>query len=164
MNSVSAQSFMDEAARLAIDGMRRGEGGPFGAVIVRDNNIIGRGWNQTFKFTDPSAHAEIQAIRNTCKSLNTLELAGAVMYCTGEPCPMCMSAIYWAMLDGVYFANTKEQSAQCGFDDKELYKELGVSWKERALSMVHFPNDAAMEAFRIWEAKKTEAIATGKTI
>jgi guanine deaminase len=164
MSSTSAQSFMEEAARLAIDGMQRGEGGPFGAVIVRNNEIIGRGWNQTFKLTDPSAHAEVQAIRNTCKELNTLELAGAVMYCTGEPCPMCMSAIYWAMLDGVYFANTKEQSAQCGFDDKELYKELRVSWKERALSMVHFPNEAAMEAFRIWEAKKVEAIAQGKTI
>lgn len=155
---------MEEAARLAIDGMERGEGGPFGAVIVRDGAIIGKGWNQTFKFCDPTAHAEVQAIRNTCKDLNMLELAGAVMYCTGEPCPMCMSAIYWAMLDGVYFANTKEQSAHCGFDDAKLYQELGVSWKERALNMVHFPNEMAMEAFRIWEAKKLEAIARGKTI
>jgi guanine deaminase len=164
MSSVSAQSFMDEAARLAIEGINSGDGGPFGAVIVRDGEIIGRGWNQTFKLTDPSAHAEVQAIRNTCKSLGTLELAGSVMYCTGEPCPMCMSAVYWAMLDGVYFANTKEQSAQCGFDDQKLYQELKVSWKERALSMVHFPNDAAMEAFRIWEAKKAQAIATGKPL
>lgn len=164
MQQTDSKSFMDEAARLAIEGMARGEGGPFGAVIVRDGKIIGSGWNQTFKFTDPSAHAEVQAIRNTCKELGTLELAGAVMYCTGEPCPMCMSAIYWTMLDGVYFANTKEQSAQCGFDDAKIYKELSVSWKERALNMAHFPNEAAMEAFRIWEGKKAEAIAAGTTI
>lgn len=161
---MDSKAFMDEAARLAIKGMKKGDGGPFAAVIVRHGAIIGKGWNQTFKLTDPSAHAEIQAIRNTCKALGTLELAGAVMYCTGEPCPMCMAAIYWTMLDGVYFANTKEQSARCGFDDAKIYKELRLSWKERALSMVHFPNDKAIEAFKIWETKKTEAIAKGKTI
>lgn len=156
--------FMEEAARLAIEGMRRGDGGPFGAVIVRGGRVIGRGWNQTFTLYDPSAHAEVQAIRSTCKELGVLELAGAVMYCTGEPCPMCMSAIYWTMLDGVYFANTKEQSAQCGFDDAKIYQELRVSWKERALNMVHFPNELAIEAFRIWEAKKADAIKKGETI
>jgi tRNA(Arg) A34 adenosine deaminase TadA len=155
---------MEEAAQLAIEGMKRGEGGPFGAVIVKDGAIVGRGRNQTFKLCDPTAHAEVQAIRNACKELNVLELAGAVMYCTGEPCPMCMSAIYWAMLDGVYFANTKEQSAQCGFDDAKLYQELKFSWKERALNMVHFPNEMAVEAFKIWEAKKADAIAAGGTI
>ncbi len=164
MQHSDSKRFMDEAAALAIKGMERGEGGPFGAVIVRGGQIIGRGWNQTFLHTDPSAHAEVQAIRNTCKELNTLELAGAVMYCTGEPCPMCMSAIYWSMMDAVYFANTKEQSAQCGFDDAKIYKELSVSWKERALNMAHFPHDGALEAFRIWEAKKQEAIQAGTTI
>ncbi len=155
---------MDEAARLAIQGMERGDGGPFAAVIVRGGKIIGKGWNQTFGLTDPTAHAEVQAIRNTCKDLKTLELAGAVMYCTGEPCPMCMSAIYWTMLDAVYFANTKEQSALCGFDDAKIYKELRLSWKERALNMVHFPNEGAEEAFRIWEEKKQAALIKGKTI
>ena len=161
---MDSKAFMDEAARLAIKGMKNGEGGPFGAVIVKADVIIGRGWNQTFKLMDPSAHAEVQAIRNTCKELGTLELAGAVMYCTGEPCPMCMSAIYWTMLDGVYFANTKEESALCGFDDAALYKELRVSWKERALNMVHFPNEGAEEAFRVWEGMKVEAIEKGRTI
>jgi tRNA(Arg) A34 adenosine deaminase TadA len=161
---MESKAFMDEAARLAMEGLKNGEGGPFGAVIVRGGEIIGRGWNQTFKLMDPSAHAEVQAIRNTCKELKTLELAGAVMYCTGEPCPMCMSAIYWTMLDGVYFANTKEQGALCGFDDAKLYKELKVSWKERALSMVHFPNEAALEVFKCWEEMKAEAIGRGETI
>ena len=161
---MNAKDFMDEAARLAMHGMKAGDGGPFAAVIVRDGEIIGSGWNQTFRFTDPTAHAEVQAIRNTCKTLGTMELAGMTMFCTGEPCPMCMSAIYWSMLDGVYFANTKEQSALCGFDDAKLYKELSVSWKERALSMVHLPNEAAMDAFRYWESKKAEAVSKGTTI
>jgi len=158
---MDSKAIMDEAARLALEGMKRGEGGPFAAVIVRAGKIIGSGWNQTFLLKDPTAHAEMQAIRDTCKSLGTLELAGAVMYCTGEPCPMCMSAIYWAMLDGVYFANTKEQSAECGFDDAKIYSELHVSWKERALSMVHFPNDRAAEALKTWQAMKATAIANG---
>ena len=148
-------SFMDEAAQLALDGMKRGDGGPFGAVIVKDNKVIGRGWNQTFKLTDPSAHAEVQAIRDACKNLQTLELAGCTIYSSGEPCPMCMSAIYWAMLDAVYFANTKEQSAQCGFDDAKIYAELKLPWQERALSTAHLPNDKAVEVFRVWmEMKK----------
>lgn len=145
--------FMDEAAKLAIEGLARGDGGPFGAVIVKGNEIVGRGWNQTFKHTDPSAHAEVQAIRDACKNMNTLELAGCVIYSSGEPCPMCMAAIYWTMMDGVYFANTKEQSATCGFDDAKIYRELALPWKARALSMVHYPNGLAEEAFRQWQEK-----------
>lgn len=164
MSHSDAKGFMDEAARLATHGLDIGDGGPFAAVIVRNGVVIGKGWNQTFKLMDPSAHAEVQAIRDACSNEQTLELAGAVMYCTGEPCPMCMSAIYWAMLDGVYFANTKEQSAQCGFDDAKIYHELSLSWKERALNMVHFPNDHALDVFKVWEAKKAAAIAAGDTI
>ena len=164
MAQTDFSSFMDAAAQLAIEGMRRGDGGPFGAVIVRDNKIVGKGWNQTFKFKDPSAHAEVQAIRNACSKLDTLELAGCVMYCSGEPCPMCMSAIYWAMLDAVYFANTRQEAALCGFDDAKLYAELRLPWKARALSMAHMPNEHAQEAFCIWEKKKAEALASGRTI
>ena len=145
---------MDEAARLAIKGMKRGHGGPFGAVIVKNGKIVGKGWNKTFKRTDPTAHAEVQAIRDACRKLNVLELAGCVMYSSGEPCPMCMAAIYWVMMDSVYFANTKEQSAVAGFDDSKIYSELKLSWKERAINMVHAPNETAGEAFRIWEAMK----------
>ena len=155
---------MEEAAGLSLKGMEQNEGGPFAAIIVRDGQIIGRGWNQTSLLHDPTAHAEIQAIRNTCKELGTLELAGAAIYCTAEPCPMCMSAIYWAMLDGVYFANTKEQSAQFGFDDGKIYQELQLPWKSRTLSMVHFPNDDCLNVFHAWEQKKLAALAAGKTI
>jgi len=151
-----SKTFMEESAQLALTGMARGEGGPFGALIVKNGAIVGRGWNQTFKNTDPTAHAEVQAIRDACKNLETLELAGCVMYCSGEPCPMCMAAIYWTMLDGVYFANTKEQAADVGFDDAKIYKELSKPWNERALNMVHFPEELAMEAFKKWEDQKKE--------
>jgi len=164
MQDSGSRSFMDEAARLAIVGMKRGDGGPFGAVIVRQGAIIGQGWNKTFLRKDPSAHAEIQAIRDACARLDTLELSGAAMYCSGEPCPMCLSAIYWAMLDAVYFANTREQAALCGFDDAKLYAELRLPWKARALSMAHMPNEQAQEAFRIWEQKKANALTSGKML
>lgn len=147
------KEFMDEASKLAMKGLAKGHGGPFGAVIVKDNKIVGRGWNQTFKNTDPSAHAEVQAIRDACKNMKTLELAGCVIYSSGEPCPMCMAAIYWAMMDGVYFANTKAQSAECGFDDAKIYKELAIPWNARGLNMVHFPNDLAEESFKQWKEK-----------
>ena len=145
---------MDEAARLALKGMKRGHGGPFGAVIVKGDKIVGKGWNKTFRNTDPTAHAEIQAIRDAARRLGTLELAGCVIYTSGEPCTMCMAAIYWSMLDGVYFANTKEQSAQAGFDDSKIYKELQLSWKARAVNMVHAPNAIAAETFKQWELIK----------
>jgi len=149
---------MDEAARLALDGLERGEGGPFGAVIVKNGKIVGRGWNQTFKNTDPTAHAEVQAIRDACKNLDTQELAGCVIYSSGEPCPMCMAAIYWTMMDGVFFANTKEEAAAMGFDDAKIYRELALSWKERALSMVHYPNETAQAAFSKWQEKMKQAL------
>ncbi len=148
-----AKAFMDEAARLALEGMNRGEGGPFGAVIVKGNEVVGRGWNQMFKNTDPTAHAEVQAIRDACKNMKTLELAGCVIYSSGEPCPMCMAAIYWTMMDGVYFANSKELSAAYGFDDAKIFRELALPWQARALSMVHYPNELAEEAFKSWGEK-----------
>jgi len=154
-------SFMEAAAQLGIKGMKRGHGGPFGAVIVKGDKIVGRGWNQTFKKTDPSAHAEIQAIRDACKRLKTLELAGCVIYSSGEPCPMCLSAIYWSMLDSVYFANTKEESAVCGFDDARIYQELKLPWQARTLSMVHFPHKTAVLAFQKWEALKKKNLEKG---
>ncbi len=150
------KTFMDEAGQLAINGLEQGDGGPFGAVIVKEGRVVGRGWNQTFSHTDPTAHAEVQAIRDACKNLDTLELAGCVIYCSGEPCPMCMAAIYWTMMDSVYFANTKEEAAVVGFDDAKIYKELSLPWKARALSMAHFPNGLAEEAFKKWQAQKRQ--------
>ncbi len=147
---------MDEAGRLALEALRSGRGGPFGAVIVKNGTIIGRGMNETFANTDPTAHAEVQAIRDACAEAGSLELSGAVIYCSAEPCPMCMSAIYWAMLDGVYFANTRDQSADCGFDDDRIYNELQQPWNGRKMNMVHVPNAVSEEAFAEWERVKAE--------
>jgi guanine deaminase len=154
MSEFSIQEYMDEAGRLGLEALESGTGGPFGSVIVKDGVIIGRGKNETFLHTDPTAHAEVQAIRDACASTGSLELVGAVIYCSGEPCPMCMSAIYWAMLDGVYFANTKEQSAACGFDDKRIYTELREEWNARKMNMIHQPNEIAQQAFAEWERRK----------
>ena len=147
-------NYLDEAAHLAIKGMKHGEGGPFGAVIVKNGEIVGRGWNQTYKINDPTAHAEIQAIRNACKRLKTTELTGSTIYCSCEPCPMCMAAIYWATIDSVYFACTKEEAAEHGFDDSKVYQELALPWNARALSIVHHPTEKATAAFTIWEQMK----------
>lgn len=159
MEQRTVASFLDHAVTLARKGMRKGHGGPFGAVIVKQDIIVGEGWNQTFKKQDPTAHAEVQAIRHACKNLKTTELAGCVIYCTGEPCPMCMAAIYWAMMDGVYFANTKEQAALAGFDDSDLYKELRQPWNARSLNMVHYPAEDALDLFRRWEKKKQQIVS-----
>ena len=142
--------FANRAAELALIAMEKGHGGPFGAVIVKGGEIVGEGWNQTFHLTDPSAHAEVMAIRDACKRLKTLELAGCTIYSSGEPCPMCMSAIYWTMMDAVVFSNTKEESALAGFDDAKLYAELSHNWKGRAISMSQFPCDRAVEGFQVW--------------
>ena len=146
--------YLDEAAHLAIKGMKHGEGRPFGAVIVKNGEIIGRGWNQTYKNNDPTAHAEIQAIRDACKRLKAVGLTGSTIYCSCEPCPMCMAAIYWAIIDSVYFASTKEEAAEQGFDDSKIYKEIVLPWNARSLSMVHYPNKKARDVFTIWEEMK----------
>jgi tRNA(Arg) A34 adenosine deaminase TadA len=156
MSDITITEYMDEAAQLAFKAMASGSGGPFGAVIVRNGAVIGRGMNQTFSNSDPTAHAEVQAIRDACGKEGTLELVGAVMYSSAEPCPMCMSAIYWSMLDAVYFGNTKHQSAECGFDDARIYEELRQDWQGRKMNMVHLPNTAAQQAFAEWERRKAE--------
>lgn len=149
----TASEYMDKAAALADKGMDKGHGGPFGCIIVKNGEIVAEAWNETFHNCDPTAHAEVQAIRKACKKLGTLELAGTDMYTTGEPCPMCMAAIYWAMIDNVYFANTKEEAALCGFDDTKIYAELSKNWNERVLNMAHLPREAATELFIKWQEK-----------
>ncbi len=149
----TAKEYLDEAVRLCREGMDAGDGGPFGAVIVKGDTIVGRSANHVFKNCDPTAHAEVEAIRDACRNLQTTELAGTTIYCTGEPCPMCMAAIYWAQIDAVVFANTKEEALQTGFDDSKIYRELALPWKGRTLSMVHFEHDGAREAFTAWKDK-----------
>ncbi len=142
---------MEEAVRLALKGMRKGRGGPFGAVVVKGGKIVGKSYNRGFQKCDPTAHAEVEAIRDACKNLRTTELAGCTIYSTGEPCPMCMAAIYWAQMDGVVFANSKELSLNTGFDDTKIYAELALPWKQRALSMSQLELDSAKEAFKEWQ-------------
>lgn len=148
MNTID---FMQKAIDISIQNVRDSMGGPFGAVIVRDGAIIATGANSVTRTDDPTAHAEIVAIRNACKALGTFQLAGCTIYSSCEPCPMCLSAIYWARIERIFFANTKHQAAEIGFDDAFLYSELVKPIPERAVQTYHINNTHAYDAFSLWE-------------
>jgi guanine deaminase len=145
--------FMREAIRLSIRKMRRGAGGPFGAVIVRDGKVVARGWNQVTTANDPTAHAEILAIRVACRRLRRFHLDDCELYTSCEPCPMCLAAIYWAHLGRVFFANTRQDAARIGFDDNFLYREVARPVAKRRLPMKQLLREEALVAFREWGAK-----------
>lgn len=145
--------WMDEAIALARTGMRIHGGGPFGAVIVADGKLVGRGCNQVTPLLDPTAHAEVTAIRDACHALQRFELRGCVLYTSCEPCPMCLSAIYWARLDRVYFASTRQDAARIGFDDDFIYQQIPLELTARSLPMLQLPTAAAAELFGEWSAK-----------
>ena len=145
--------FLREAIRLSIEKMESGAGGPFGAVIVRDGEIIGRGWNQVTSTNDPTAHAEIVAIRDACSNLNSFSLAGCELYSSCEPCPMCLAAVYWARLDRIYFAASAADAEAAGFDDRNFYQELRASAARRAIPMQQAMRSDALAAFRFWANK-----------
>jgi tRNA(Arg) A34 adenosine deaminase TadA len=145
--------FMREAIRLSIQMMRRGKGGPFGAVVVKNGKIVGRGCNQVTSSNDPTAHAEIVAIREACKRLKTFQLDDCELYTSCEPCPMCLSAIYWSRLGGIYYGNTRKDAAKIAFDDDFIYREVGLPIRKRALVMKQLLRDEAMDAFKEWEQK-----------
>ena len=145
------KDFMEEAIRIAKAGVANGSGGPFGSVVVKDGNIIGKSSNMVFETNDPTAHAEVMAIRDASKQLNSAELTGCEIYSLGEPCPMCLAAIYWARIEKVYFANTKEEAAKVGFDDTMIYKELAMPYHQRTLSMEHTPSEKAKALFTTWD-------------
>ncbi len=147
------ERFMREAIRLSIQMMRRGKGGPFGAVVVQDGKIVGRGCNQVTSTNDPTAHAEIVAIREACKRLKNFQLDGCELYTSCEPCPMCLSAIYWSRLRGVFYGNTRKDAARIAFDDDFIYREVGLPIRKRALVMKQLLRDEALEAFKEWEQK-----------
>lgn len=149
----SHELFMREAIRLARENMRAGAGGPFGAVVVKDGAIIGRGWNQVTSANDPTAHAEVMAIRAACLALGDFRLNGAAIYTSCEPCPMCLSAIYWARIDRVYFAGTREDAAAAGFDDALLYREVALALKQRSIPFVSLMREEGLAAFADWNAK-----------
>ena len=144
---------MREAVRLSLVQMRAGKGGPFGAVVVRKGKIVGRGFNLVTSTNDPTAHAEIVAIRDACKRLKTFQLDDCELYTSCEPCPMCLSAIYWARFKRVYYANTRKDAAKILFDDDFLYREVGLPIAKRSLPMKQFLRSEAMLAFKEWEAK-----------
>lgn len=150
----SHSEFMQRAITLSIDKMEAGEGGPFGAVIVKDNKIIAEGWNQVTSKCDPTAHAEMMVIRKACQILKVFHLEGCILYTSCEPCPMCLAAIYWAHLDAVYYANTREDAAAIGFDDAYIYEQLGISKTKRDIKMESLLKEKAIEAFRLWNIKE----------
>lgn len=146
--------FMWEAIRLSIQNIRDGNGGPFACVIAKDGKIVARGTNCVTSTNDPTAHAEVVAIRNACKALNTFQLDGCEIYTSCEPCPMCLGAIYWARPDKVYYANSREDAAKIGFDDLFLYEELPKKISERKIPTSQLMREEALAAFREWDQKQ----------
>ena len=144
--------FMSKAIDLSIASVKS-NGGPFGCVIVKNNKIIAEGSNQVTKTNDPTAHAEIVTIRKACNKLNNFNLSGAEMFTSCEPCPMCLSAIYWSHLDKIYFGNTRLDAAKIGFDDNFIYNELNLNLNERKIQMKQINRDEAIKAFTEWELK-----------
>ena len=148
--------FMVKAIELSIKSVDSGTG-PFGAVIVKDNKIISEGFNIVTSSNDPTSHAEIVAIRNACKSLNNFALNDCDLYTTCEPCPMCLSAIYWARIDRIYYANTRKDAQKIDFSDSMIYEELNKTIKDRKIPMHQMMREEAIKAFEMWD-KKTDKV------
>lgn len=144
---------MLRAIELSKEMMESNQGGPFGAVIVKDGKVIAEGWNQVTSCLDPTAHAEVQAIRKACDTLKTFSLEGCKIYTSCEPCPMCLSAIYWARLDKVYYGNGRKDAAQIDFDDEFLYSEISLPIEKRKIPMEQIKRSEALEVFKAWELK-----------
>lgn len=144
------EDFMRKAIELSIENVKNG-GGPFGAVIVKDGEIVATGVNRVTANHDPTAHAEVSAIRVACQKLGTFDLSGCEIYTSCEPCPMCLGAIYWAHLDKIYYGNNKTDAARIGFDDSFIYDELALERKDRNKAMEELLPDEAIAAFQAWE-------------
>lgn len=145
--------FMQEAIRLALEGMQQGCGGPFGAVIVKNDKIIGRGYNQVLNTLDPTAHAEIVAIREACQKIGDFSLANCEVYASCEPCPMCLAALYWARVEKIYYGATQTDAQAIGFDDALFYREIIKTPTERQIPMYELMRPEALAAFTQWEQK-----------
>jgi guanine deaminase len=153
MPNASDLDYIRAAIALANDGMERGDGGPFGCVIVKNGVIVGRGNNRVTSSNDPTAHAEVVAIREACKQLGSFQLDGCVLYTSCEPCPMCLGAIYWARPDRIVFAATREDAADAGFDDQLIYDELPLPYHERRIPTGHALREEARSVFQAWKSK-----------
>lgn len=145
---------MEKAIDLSLENMRANKGGPFGAIVVKDGKIVGTGANHVTSENDPTAHAEVVAIRDACKNLGSFQLDGCVVYTSCEPCPMCLGAIYWARPDAVYYANTRVDAANIGFDDEFIYEELKKDLEIRALPIEQIGRENAIKVFEEWQQKK----------
>ena len=144
------EAHMKRAVALSRRGMELGHGGPFGAVIVRNGEIVSEGWNEVLRSKDPTAHAEVVAIRKACRALGTYDLSDCEIYASCEPCPMCLGAIYWSRIRCVYFSVGRHDAAGIEFRDEFIYEELARPFDKRALPMVHVPCDGALEVFAAW--------------
>ncbi len=146
--------FLKRAVDLSIQGSVEGKGYPFGAVVVRQGKIVGEGHNEVIAGCDPTAHAEIVAIRQAAQNLGTYELADCELYTSCEPCPMCLGAIYWAKIPKVYYANTRHDAADIGFDDALIYEEIPKPVEERQVEMIPLSKEEAMKAFELWKGRE----------
>ncbi len=153
MSKAEDEDFMRIAIERAKNGMNSNEGGPFGAIVVRNGEIVGVGNNKVTSSNDPTAHAEVVAIRDACKNLNTFQLDDCIIYTSCEPCPMCLGAIYWARPSKVYYGCTKEDAKRIGFDDQFIYEQLDVPLNARSIAMVQCLHKEANEVFIEWESK-----------
>lgn len=151
-NGLDKVFFMKEAIRLATENMLAGEGGPFGAVIVQQNTIIARGWNRVTSTNDPTAHAEVDCIRKACSHLKSFDLSGCVLYANCEPCPMCLSAAYWANITQIFYGADQQDAARAGFNDRFIYEELNQTMEKRKMVMEQLLHKKALETFALWDA------------
>jgi len=152
------EKFMQEAIRLSQRGMSNNEGGPFGCIIVKGDEIVGRGNNKVSVTNDPTAHAEVTAIRDACKTLGSFQLTDCEIYTSCEPCPMCLGAIYWARPKIVYYANNRQDAADIGFDDSMIYEEMAVPIEDRKITMIPIGRLAAQKVFKAWKDKPDKSV------
>lgn len=148
------KEFMQEAIALSLHGVLTNQGGPFGAIVVKNGVIVGRGHNQVTSTNDPTAHAEVVAIRDACQNLGTFQLDDCIIYTSCEPCPMCLGAIYWARPKKVFYANTKKDAAMIGFDDDFIYKEINLNMEDRKIPFEQIQQENAFKVFEAWIKKE----------
>ncbi len=152
------EKFMEEAIALSRLGMTNNEGGPFGCIIVKGDEIVGRGNNKVSSTNDPTAHAEVTAIRDACKNLNTFQLTDCEVYTSCEPCPMCLGTIYWARPKVVYYANNRQDAADIGFDDSMIYEEMTVEIENRKIPILPIGRENALDVFNAWKSKDDKTL------
>ena len=158
MENSREEKFMNIAIELSKRGISGNSGGPFGAVVVKGDKILGKGFNQVASKKDPTAHAEIMAIRAACAKLRTFDLSDCQMYTSCEPCPMCLGAIYWAKINQIYYGNSRENAASIGFDDHFIYKQMCGIPENRSLSMIQISQEQAFAIFKLWNIKPNKVV------